>query len=227
MTKQRDRFWNLLLIAAVISAAVSLLTTTFGLLHYLSFLLAVPLALAVQLGLFGLAWLIGFGENRIRPLMVVLYIVAMIFSVVFSYVFLQSELVEKVKPIEAQRRLFDDIRSQVTSFGNVINEGVNESEMLLTKIKLWLDTEEDWDGARVEVSADGSNWSLLQMTDPPYDWNDPADAWSGFTYNAWRPAMADLSTFVGGDVYVRFALDSDGSYQYAGFYVDDVVIGGY
>ena len=143
MNKQRDRFWNLLLIAAVISAVVSLLTTTFGLLNYLSFLLAVPLALAVQMGLFGLAWLIGFGENRIRPLMVVLYIVAMIFSVVFSYVFLQSELVEKVKPIEAQRRLFDDIRAQVTSFGGVVNEGVNESEMLLTKIRLWLDTEEE------------------------------------------------------------------------------------
>jgi hypothetical protein len=141
--KQRDRFWNLLLIAAVISAVVSLLTTTFGLLNYLSFLLAVPLALAVQMGLFGLAWLIGFGENRIRPLMVVLYIVAMIFSVVFSYVFLQSELVEKVKPIEAQRQLFDNIRGQVTTFGNVVNEGVNESDMLLTKVRLWLDTEEE------------------------------------------------------------------------------------
>jgi hypothetical protein len=40
-----------------------------GFLHYISFILAIPLALAVQIGLFGLAWLIGFGNKRIRALM--------------------------------------------------------------------------------------------------------------------------------------------------------------
>ena len=141
--KKRDRFWTILLIAAIISAVVSFFTTALGLLHYISFILAIPLALAVQLGLFGLAWLIGFGSKRIRALMIGLYLFTMIFSVTFSYVFLQSELVEKVKPIEAQRSLLDDMRSKHTSFGNIVHEAANESELLVTKLDLWLKTEEE------------------------------------------------------------------------------------
>jgi hypothetical protein len=143
MIKKRDRFWTILLIAAIISAVVSFFTTALGLLHYISFILAIPLALAVQMGLFGLAWLIGFGNKRIRALMIGLYLFTMIFSVTFSYVFLQSELVEKVKPIEAQRLLLDDVRAKVISFGNIVHEAVNESELLASKIDLWLKTEEE------------------------------------------------------------------------------------
>ncbi len=66
--------------------------------------------------------------------MIALYLFTMLFSVTFSYVFLQSELVEKVKPIEAQRQLFDDIRDKFTSFGNIIHEGANESEIISTKV---------------------------------------------------------------------------------------------
>ena len=143
MLKKRDRFWSILLISAIISAVVSFFTTALGLLHYISFILAIPLALAVQMGLFGLAWLIGFGNKRIRVLMIGLYLFTMIFSVTFSYVFLQSELVEKVKPIEAQRILLDDLRAKVISFGIIVHEAVNESELLSTKLDLWLKTEEE------------------------------------------------------------------------------------
>ncbi|MGB3860482.1 MAG: hypothetical protein WA915_00240 [Candidatus Aminicenantaceae bacterium] len=143
MLKKRERFWSILLIAAIISAVVSFFTTALGLLHYISFILAIPLALAVQMGLFGLAWLIGFGNKRIRVLMIGLYLFTMIFSVTFSYVFLQSELVDKVKPIEAQRLLLDDVRAKVISFGNIVHEAVNESELVSTKLDLWLKTEEE------------------------------------------------------------------------------------
>jgi hypothetical protein len=141
--KKRDRFWTILLIAAIISAVVSFFTTALGLLHYISFILAIPLALAVQMGLFGLAWLIGFGKRSIRGLMIGLYLFTMIFSVTFSYVFLQSELVEKVKPVEAQRVLLDDVRAKVISFGNIVHEAVNENELLTSKLDLWLKTEEE------------------------------------------------------------------------------------
>jgi len=143
MLKKRDRFWSILLVAAIISAVVSFFTTALGLLHYISFILAIPLALAVQMGLFGLAWLIGFGNKSIRVLMIGLFLFTMIFSVTFSYVFLQSELVEKVKPIEAQRVLLDDMRAKVISFGNIVYEAVSESELLTTKLDLWLKTEEE------------------------------------------------------------------------------------
>jgi len=143
MLKKRERFWSILLIAAIISAVVSFFTTALGLLHYISFILAIPLALAVQMGLFGLAWLIGFGNKSIRVLMIGLYLFTMIFSVTFSYVFLQSELVDKVKPIEAQRLLLDDVRAKVISFGNIVHEAVNESELISTKLDQWLKTEEE------------------------------------------------------------------------------------
>jgi len=89
------------------------------------------------------AWLIGFGNRRIRALMISLYLFTMIFSVTFSYVFLQSQLVEKVKPIEAQRLLLDDMRTKIVSFGNIVHEAANESELLSTKLDLWLTTEEE------------------------------------------------------------------------------------
>lgn len=143
MKKIKERFWIMLLVSSLIAAVVSFFTTSFGLLYYFSFLLALPMALAVQMGLLGLAWLIGFGNRQIRPLMIALYLVTMIFSVVFSYVFLQSKLIERVKPAESQRYLFDDIRAKIVSFGNIINEGVNESEILSARLKMWLDMEED------------------------------------------------------------------------------------
>jgi len=40
MLKKRDRFWSILLVAAIISAVVSFFTTALGLLHYISFLFA-------------------------------------------------------------------------------------------------------------------------------------------------------------------------------------------
>jgi len=51
--------------------------------------------------------------------------------------------VEKVKPIEAQRLLLDDMRAKVISFGNIVHEAVNESELLTTKLEPWLKTEEE------------------------------------------------------------------------------------
>lgn len=138
---KREKFWTVLLISAIIAAIVSFFTTAFGLLYYISFFLAIPLALAVQMGLFGLAWLVGFGYSHLRPMITALYFVTMVFSVIFSYVFLQSELVEKVKPRETQRMLFDDIRSKILSVEKNLNEGVNESEAISTRLNMWLKME--------------------------------------------------------------------------------------
>ena len=52
---EKSVFWKLLLFASCLAACVSLLTTGVGLARYLPVLLAWPLALAVQVGLFGLA----------------------------------------------------------------------------------------------------------------------------------------------------------------------------
>ncbi len=109
---QRSVFWNLLLMASVVAACVSLLTTGVGLARYLPVLLAWPLALAVQMGLFGLAWLIAVRHVKVRALVIALYCLTMPFSVVFSYVMLQSEFTAEIRPQESQRGLFDDLRQR-------------------------------------------------------------------------------------------------------------------
>ena len=134
-------FWNLLLFASVVAACVSLLTTGIGLARYLPVVLAWPLALAVQVGLFGLAWLIAAGHVKMRVLVVALYCVTMPFSVVFSYVMLQSEFTAEVRPEEAQRALFDDLRQRSATVAMEIDASVAASDELQLRLAAWLDLE--------------------------------------------------------------------------------------
>ncbi|MCP3964302.1 MAG: hypothetical protein GY719_41270 [bacterium] len=134
-------FWRLLLVASMIAAAVSLLTTGLGLDRYVAFPLAWSLALAVQLGLFGLAWLIGVGRDARKVWISALYIVTMLFSVTFSYVTLQSEFTKEIRPAEAQRRLFDATRERLTEAVQAVNAGVQQSAEVQLRLASWLDLE--------------------------------------------------------------------------------------
>jgi len=128
--KQRSLFWHLLLFASVIAACVSLLTTGVGLARSLPVVLAWPLALAVQMGLFGLAWLIAVKHTTLRALVIGLYCITMPFSVVFSYVMLQSEFTSEIRPQEAQRSLFDDLRQRSVTVASEIEKSFSESNEL-------------------------------------------------------------------------------------------------
>ena len=138
---QRSVFWNLLLLASVVAACVSLLTTGVGLARYLPAVLAWPLALAVQMGLFGLAWLIAVRHIKLRALVIGLYCLTMPFSVVFSYVMLQSEFTSEIRPQEAQRGLFDDLRQRSARVAAEIDESLAESNELALRLASWLEME--------------------------------------------------------------------------------------
>ena len=140
---RKTLFWNLLLFASFVAASVSLITTGAGLARYLPFLLAWPLALAVQLGLFGLAWLIAVGQAHRRALIIVLYCLTMPFSVLFSYVMLQSEFTAQIRPEEAQRSLFDELRQRSATVANELNRSVGESDELSLRLASWLEMEKD------------------------------------------------------------------------------------
>ncbi len=140
---RRSVFWNLLLIASFVAASVSLLTTGLGLGRYLPSLLAWPLALAVQMGLFGLAWLIAVGQVRLRALVIALYCLTMPFSVVFSYVMLQSEFTSQIRPEEAQRELFDDLRQRSAAVSKEIDRSLAESDEIRLRLASWLAMEKD------------------------------------------------------------------------------------
>ena len=138
----RTFFWRLLLTASSIAAVVSLLTTGLGLDRYLARPLAWSLAAAVQLGLFGLAWLIGSGRQVRRWWICSLYVVTMLFSVTFSYVTLQSELTQTIRPAEAQRRLFDLSRQQLSAAQRQANAGLQQSKELEVRLASWRDMEQ-------------------------------------------------------------------------------------
>ena len=151
----RSLFWNLLLVASIVAAGVSLLTTGIGLARYLPAALAWPLALAVQMGLFGLAWLIAAQHVKLRALVITLYCLTMPFSVVFSYVMLQSEFTTEIRPQEAQRALFDDLRARSATVSSEIDESVAEAEELELRLTSWLAQEQDqgWTTASCDTTS--------------------------------------------------------------------------
>ncbi len=134
-------FWRLLLIASLIAAIVSLWTTGAGLSRYVAIPLAWALAAAVQLGLFGLAWLIGVGHSRQRLWISLLYFATMLFSVTFSYVTLQSELTERIRPAEAQRRLLDVSRQVVSDLAHQLTAASQQRDDLELRLAGWLEME--------------------------------------------------------------------------------------
>ena len=138
---RQQGFWNLLLGSSAVAAIVSLITTAAGLSQYLSVVLAWPLAAAVQGGLFGLAWLLAAGGRRGRPLLLVLYLMTMPFSVVFSYVMLQSELTARTRPAEAQRDLLDDLRRRHADIAEALDRGRSQASQLGVRLDGWLEAE--------------------------------------------------------------------------------------
>ncbi|MDC0145353.1 T9SS type A sorting domain-containing protein [bacterium] len=111
-----------------------------------------------------------------------------------------------------------------------------------------------WDAANVRISTDGGQtWNLLEDPNNPYDfscgygwiWNDGeydtrgalnhlAPGWGGSSAsglsNGWFDFNADLSTYAGEDVIIRFAFGSDAAYStidesgLTGFQVDGINI---
>ncbi|MDX1382843.1 MAG: hypothetical protein R3190_04310 [Thermoanaerobaculia bacterium] len=150
--KDRDVFWRLLLLASFVAAGVSLLTTALGLDRYIHVLLAWPLAFAVQAGLFGMAWLIAVGRRSLRLVVVALYLLTMPFSVVFSYVMLQSELTARIRPEEVRRALFDDLRERKAAVAREAAVSEEASDGLLLRLESWLALERDrgWTSATCE-----------------------------------------------------------------------------
>ncbi len=152
---QRSLFWNLLLFSSCVAACVSLVTTGVGLARYLPGVLAWPLALAVQAGLFGLAWLIAVRHVKLRALVIALYCLTMPFSVVFSYVMLQSEFTSEIRPQEAQRGLFDDLRQRSATVSAELDQSLAETDELELRLGSWLEMEQvqGWTTSTCDASS--------------------------------------------------------------------------
>lgn len=84
------------------------------------------------------------------------------------------------------------------------------------KIKLtfwhWYELENDYDFGYIYITKDnGQNWNLLEVS------------YNG-TSNGWIQSSIDISEYANQSVVIVFQLSSDGSDNYAGWYIDDVLI---
>ncbi|MBE0683907.1 MAG: immune inhibitor A [Anaerolineales bacterium] len=96
----------------------------------------------------------------------------------------------------------------------------------------WYDIEEDWDYAYLLVSTDnGEHWTLVPVTSSRE--TDPNDQNLGHGFSGksgegedavWIEESADLSTFAGSRVLIRFAMQNDLVANNFGFAVDDISI---
>ncbi len=77
----------------------------------------------------------------------------------------------------------------------------------------WYDTESWFDNCDLDISTDGGgSWTTLAS----YSGHDAT----------WRNEAFDLSGYAGDTVVIRWRLTSDGSINYPGWYIDDVVLEG-
>ncbi|RKQ29613.1 peptidase S8 [Oceanobacillus halophilus] len=74
----------------------------------------------------------------------------------------------------------------------------------------WYNIENNWDYGHVFISSDMDDWApLAQFTN---------------TTNGWESFEVDLSEYAGERVYLGFNLDTDGSVQRDGWFIDDVTL---
>ena len=90
----------------------------------------------------------------------------------------------------------------------------------------WYDIEPGYDGARVEIAADGG--AFARVTPVPGYNDQTINAFNntpGFTGSAgWHEVAVDLSPYVGQSIVVRWRFGSDGSDQRRGWYLDDLTV---
>jgi hypothetical protein len=93
---------------------------------------------------------------------------------------------------------------------------------------MWIDTEGGtYDGANLKISVNGgTTFSLVPNPVPAYNLViDSESAWGGHQSSlGWQRVTADLSSYAGYSVILRFAFRSDYIISYPGVYIDDVMV---
>ncbi|AKU89658.1 Flagellar basal-body rod modification protein FlgD [Vulgatibacter incomptus] len=102
------------------------------------------------------------------------------------------------------------------------------TEPMVVSFWAWSHTEAGYDGFNLKVSNDGGV-TYVPVTDvsPVYDGTvDSQQAWSGNkSASGWQKIRARLpASYTGETIRLRFAFRSDGSSNYAGVYIDDVMV---
>jgi len=125
-----------------------------------------------------------------------------------------------------------------TAYASLTSPVFNISDLSnpMLQINHWYQIESYWDGGNVKMSADsGATWSILL---PEEDYPEDAvytgntgipgeQAYSGtLNGNFWHTVQFTIDSLSDADTLVQFRFDfgSDGSVQYAGWYIDDFAL---
>src|SRR5918999_5962852 len=191
-------FWGTVLLASFVSSVVSLFTTALGLVQYQPSWIAYLLSFAVQAGLFAFAWLIGLAKGPSKLFVIVIYILIVPFSIVFSFVFLHGQFTAKIRPREAQINLLDDLRRKSRELSTVISSAFAESENLDVRLNKWQQIEDET-GYAVSTCLQETNCYLKGVCDRV---RKRVDAWESIQGRLYRegPGKQLIFSFLSSEV---------------------------
>jgi len=120
----------------------------------------------------------------------------------------------------------DDTWSGTTATSPVIDlTGVPNPSLTF---RMWVHTEGvTYDGANLEISDDGGmTYTVLKTVTPTYPLQIAGEpAWGGDqSALGWQLVQADLTTYSGKKILLRFGFQSDVSNTFAGVYIDDFLV---
>lgn len=106
------------------------------------------------------------------------------------------------------------------NYPNNVDSWIESPEIDLTEVSSadltfdhWYDIERNWDFGYVLVSADGGDsWDTIAQYSE--------------RYQDWSNETVSLNDYIGETIKLRFAFTADGSINYAGWYIDNVLIAG-
>jgi hypothetical protein len=89
---------------------------------------------------------------------------------------------------------------------------------------VWQESEYGYDGFNLKASTNGTDFTIVNVVTPRYDPElETEPAWHGRKgYLGWRYYLANLNSFVGGNLTLRFDFRSDDALEYPGVYIDDI-----
>lgn len=94
--------------------------------------------------------------------------------------------------------------------------------------RMWIDTEgSTFDGVNLKISTDnGATYEIVDTVTPPYPLTiDGQPAWGGHQQGlGWQLVQANLASYSGQTVRLRFSFRSDSSGNFPGVYIDDFLV---
>src|SRR5581483_7874688 len=116
-----------LFVASCLLSVVSWYTTQQGMALYLSIWFSLLASLGIQTALVFVAWLIGFTKTR-RTLLISVYVMTALVSISFSYVSLYTWFSARERPMQVERKLYDNINQSPDRTGQVLASAIAEGQ---------------------------------------------------------------------------------------------------